>query len=189
MDLATALISALVSATSGPGSLNHMNRVLNERGKSQTRRVKRLSSSGLGGYNPTNRSDLLLKPPTIFNVPRSVPRNWTIQPHFDSVKINSTITPVNGSVVETNFSFSLSAHPQASNWTALFDQFSIVQATVEFDSQIPQAATGIPPVLYTALDFDNAAAISTVQALEDFSSSEARPKCRCPCHAFCSTLS
>jgi len=138
-------------------------------------RKAQIKSGGLGGYNPTNRSDMALTPPSLFNVPKSVPRNVASILAWDSVKINSTITPVAASVVETNFSFSLNLHPQHSSWQALFDQWSIPKATVEFDSQVSPGGTSPPPILYTALDFDNASAITTVQALEDYSSSEAVP--------------
>jgi hypothetical protein len=130
-------------------------------------------SSGLGGMNPTNRSDLAIKPPDNTNVPRSIPRNVQSLIAWDSVKINSLITGTS-SIVETNFAASLQAHPQSSSWSSLFDQWCIPQFTVEFDSQIPPGATSIPPVLYTAIDFDNVNNLGSISSLEDYASCEAR---------------
>jgi len=140
----------------------------------QGRRVGRgPTSSGLGGFNPTNKADLTIKPPDNRNVPRRIPRNVQSLIAWDSVKVNSIITGTS-SIVETNFGAMLSTHPQSSSWQTLFDQWTIPQFTVEFDSQIPPGSTSIPPVLYTALDFDNVSNLGSIQALEDYSSSEAR---------------
>lgn len=140
--------------------------------KNQTRKQ---TSTGLGGYNPTNRSDLAIRPPSQFNVPKKVPRNVAAVIAWDSVKINSSNTFSTSAILEQNFSFSMSQHPQASSWLTLFDQYSIPQVTIEWDSTLPPGSTTSSPMLYTALDFDSVNNIGTIQRLEDFTSSEAHP--------------
>jgi len=168
------LASALVASLGGLAYDTKNKEVMPRSTARQGRRVGRGPiSSGLGGMNPTNRSDLAIKPPDNTNVPRSIPRNVQSLIAWDSVKINSLITGTS-SIVETNFAASLSLHPQSTSWQTLFDQWTIPQFTVEFDSQIPPGATNIPPVLYTALDFDNVSNLGSISALEDYSSSEAR---------------
>jgi len=127
----------------------------------------------MGGMNPTNRADLTIKPPSLTNVPKSIPRNVAAKIAWDSVKITTTITG-SSTLTETNYSFSLGDHPQFSNWQQLFDQWSIPQFSVEFDSNVPPGATFIPPTLYTALDFDNSTSIGSIQSIEDFATCEYR---------------
>lgn len=134
---------------------------------------RRLTSSGFGGYNPTNRADLAIKPPSNLNVPRSVPRNVAAMVAWDTVKINSSNTFSTSSILEQNYTFSMSQHPQSSSWLTLFDQYSIPQVTIEWDSTVAPGATTQSPMLYTALDFDSAQNLGSIQRIEDFSSSEA----------------
>jgi hypothetical protein len=136
---------------------------------------RRLTSSGLGGYNPTNRSDLAIKPPSFSNVPKKVPRNVASLIAWDSVKINSSNTFSGSAILEQNFFFTISQHPQSSSWLTLFDQYSIPQVTIEWDSTLPPGSVTASPMLYTALDFDSDGSIGTIQRIEDFSSSEAHP--------------
>jgi hypothetical protein len=89
---------------------------------------------------------------------------------WDTVKIENQISVSATAVSEVNFSFSLSQHPQQSSWTALFDQWTIPQVSITFQSGLaPGSVTG-PCQFHTALDFDNITNISTVAAIEDFSS-------------------
>jgi hypothetical protein len=168
------LASALVASLGGLAYDSKKTEVMPRGNARQGRRVPRGPiSSGLGGMNPTNRGDLAVKPPDDSNVPKSIPRNVQSLIAWDSVKVNSLITGAS-SLVETNYAASLSIHPQASSWASLFDQWTIPQFTVEFDSQIPPGATNIPPVLYTAIDFDNVANLGSIAVLEDYSTCEAR---------------
>jgi hypothetical protein len=137
-------------------------------------RRAQVRSSGPNGYNPTNTTDLAVVPPKQSNVPRRVPRNIASLLAWDSVKVESVIAVPTTGVTETNFVFSLSQHPQASSWEALFDQFCIPMATVVFESQLPPGATFAPAQLVTGLDFDNNTNISSVANLEDYSTSESR---------------
>jgi len=130
-------------------------------------------SKGLGGMNPTNSADLRVRVPSNLNVPRSIPRNIQSLIAWDTVKINSTITGTS-SLVETNFAASLANHPQANSWSALYDQWTIPQFSVEFDSQVPNGSTAIPVALYTALDFDNIANLGSISLLEDFATCEVK---------------
>jgi hypothetical protein len=141
-------------------------------GRKGGKRSKQPIASGKGGMNPTNRSDLLVKPPTNLNVPRRIPRSLQSQIVWDVIKITAALTTPTTGVLEANSSFALSSHPQVASWAALFDQFSIPQASIEFDSTMPPGSSGSPVMLYTALDFDSAASVGSVAAIEDFSTCE-----------------
>jgi hypothetical protein len=136
------------------------------------RRSKRVKSSGLGGMNPANSADLRLKPPTDLNVPKSVPRSIPNLVVWDSVKLSSQIAASGAGIVETNYIFTITLHNQYSSWLALYDQYCIVQASIEFDSLTPPGQTYSSPVLYTAIDFDSAQAITNLSAIGDFGSCE-----------------
>jgi len=168
------LTTALIAALGGRAYDQKQKEEMPRSNARQGRRVNRGPiSSGLGGMNPTNRGDLAVKPPDNTNVPKHIPRNVQSLICWDVVKVNSLITGTS-SLVETNYAPTLQTHPQANSWSALFDQWTIPQFTVEFDSQIPPGSTAIPPVLYTALDFDNVANLGSIANLEDFSSCEVR---------------
>jgi len=86
------------------------------------------------------------------------------------MKLTTVITTATGGVSELNFSFSLNSHPQVASWTALFDQWTIPQASISFESQMPPGATIAPAITYTAIDFDSTNNLGTAAALQDFSS-------------------
>lgn len=132
---------------------------------------RRLVSSGYGGMNPTNSADLTIKPPSMNNVPSRVPRNVAARLAWDTVKVETQIVGT-GAITETNYSATLQSHPQSGQWQALFDQWSIPQITVEFDSLVPPGASFIPATLHTALDFDSSGALGSIQGLEDYSTAE-----------------
>jgi len=141
------------------------------KGAQGARRAKNASSGSARGMTPLSRADLAVKPPgNTVNV--SVPKQVSNQIVWDVVKFDQTLTFSTSVVFETNFSFSLSSHPQAASWQALFDQWCIPQASVTFASNLPPGTTTAPGRLYTALDFDNTTNISTIQALEDFATAE-----------------
>jgi hypothetical protein len=87
---------------------------------------------------------------------------------WDLVKFDTSITVPTSGIIETNFQFNLNQHPQVSNWTPLFDQWCIPQASVTFLSQLPPGATAPPSTLYTALDFDSVGTLGSVTAIEDY---------------------
>jgi hypothetical protein len=166
--LLSALVSALGLGATGLAAI---------RGKSVPSRrrqggSKRSTSSGPGGMNPVNRSDLRVKPPTLFDVPKSVPRNIAAMVTWDIVKVNSTISNGSSGLVETNFAFTVNQNPQYASWLGLFDQYAIPLVSIEFDSLTPPGQTYSPPVLYTALDFDNTSNISTIAAIEEYDTCE-----------------
>jgi len=147
---------------------------MKKRGQSQRRRrSNRINSSGAGGMTPVKQSDLRIKPPSLTNVPTSIPRNIQKSIAWDIVKINSLITSTGSpSTVETNYNFYFTLNPQYASWAALFDQYSIPLASITFDSMTPSGSTAPPPVLYTALDFDNNANLGSISAIEDFDTCE-----------------
>jgi len=171
---------SLMSLLAQAWALSETSRRLPSSSRSSARQGRRKQSrrglsTTVGGMNPTKRSDLALKPPTTLNVPKSVPVNVAQAIVWDTLKIDSVITATTGGVTETNFVFQMNQHPQSSSWLALFDQYCIAQVSIEFDAAVPNGSTAIPVRLYTAIDFDNAGNISTVQAIEDFSSCEVTP--------------
>jgi len=103
----------------------------------------------------------------MFRIPK-VPRNLSTRIVFDVVKARSTVTISTSTIVEQNYSAALSAHPQASSWTALFDQFCIPQFSVTwYNTNAPGSATG-SPIVHTALDFDNIAGLGSLAAVDDY---------------------
>jgi hypothetical protein len=169
------LVAGLLSALGLGGA--GLAAVSSKSGKSSRARTgrgggKRVVSSGLGGMNPVNSGDLRLKPPSDLNVPMNIPRNIPNMVVWDSVKIAGLISQGGAGLVEQNFIFTITLHPQYASWLTLFDQYCIVQATVEFDSVTPPGQTYSSPQIYTAIDFDSAANIGTVSAIGDFASSE-----------------
>jgi hypothetical protein len=164
--LAAALLSSLGLGFAGHKAIES---------KSQPRKGRQgrsVQSNGTNGMYPTNRSDLAVRPPDLRSVPRSVPRHVASLVTWDTCKFDTTIVVSTSSVVETNFSFQLAQNPQSGSWTNLFDQYTVVQASVSFRSEYPGGGTFSPPLLYTALDFDNTASISTIAAIEDYSTCE-----------------
>jgi len=138
-------------------------------GSRRGRKARAPLSSGSSGYAPTNTTDLAIPPPINTNVPQRVPRSVAGKVTWDVVKVDTLIN-AGTALSETNFSASLNSHPQVASWTALFDQWTIPQFSVTFYSVVPPGLTTSIPRLYSALDFDNANAISTVTAIEDYSS-------------------
>lgn len=132
---------------------------------------RRVGSSGFGTMNPVNFGDLRVKPPSMSNVPTSVPRNIQRQVVWDVVKIQSTYS-LTASLIETNFIFQLNQNPQYTSWTSIFDQYSIPLVTIEFDSTVPAGDSNASPILYTALDFDNATNLGSVSAITGYDTCE-----------------
>lgn len=164
--LATALLSALGSGYTGIKALT------GGAHPKKGRQGRKVQSNGTNGMYPTNRADLAVRPPDLRDVPRSVPRHVASLVTWDTCKFDTNIVVSTSSLVETNFSFQLAQNPQSGSWTNLFDQYTVVQATVSFRSEYPGGGTFSPPLLYTALDFDNTASISTIAAIEDYSTCE-----------------
>lgn len=163
--LVAGLLSALGLGAAGPHSIRQ--------GKSKRGSARRnIASIGSNGMNPTSRADLVIKPPTMTNVPSSVPRSIQSMVTWDTVKFDTQISVGSSGITEQTFYFTLQLHPQYASWAALFDQYCVVQASVTFRSEIAPGSTSLPPIMYTALDFDGNANLSTVTAYEDFSTCE-----------------
>jgi hypothetical protein len=167
--LLTAGITAALAAAGYAGSRSAGSAPRRVPGR-QGRRVQSRPSLGIQGFQPTNRADLSIRPPNPFNMPRRIPPNVAAKIAWDTVKIDSQITVSATAVSETNYSFNLSQHPQQTSWSSLFDQWSIPQVSISFQSTLPPGSTTGPCLFHTALDFDNTTAINTVAAIEDFSS-------------------
>lgn len=170
--LAAGLLSALGLGAAGTAAVMGGRGKGRGFGKRKGGGSKRVVSSGLGGMNPMNSSDLRVKPPTLLDVPRSIPRNIGRMIAWDIVKLESQISSGSAGLVETNYSWTVNLNPQYSSWLTLFDQYSIPMVTVEFDSLTPPGQTYSSPRLFTALDFDNTTNISTIAAIEEYDTCE-----------------
>jgi hypothetical protein len=126
---------------------------------------------GNGGWGDkgqaSNRADLAVRPPTT-NVPEKVPKQISNKIAWDYVTLDSVVTVSTSAIVETNYVFYLGLHPQASSWAALYDQWCIPQASIQWRSEMPPGSTGASAQLYTALDFDNNANLGSIAALQDY---------------------
>jgi hypothetical protein len=167
---AALLTAGIAAALAAAGYSSHT--PSSRRPSGRQGRRSQSKSVGSNGMQPSKASDLRIRPPSITNVPSRIPRNIASICAWDTVKIDGVITSSTTGIVETNFVFSLSSHPQASSWIALFDQFCVVEASIGFESDMPPGSTFNPPRLYTALDFDNVTNLSSITSLEDFSTCE-----------------
>lgn len=149
---------------------------MNAASKPATSRAR--GGRGGGKTSRANKSDLRVKPPSITNIPRRVPRSlknavtWSID-KIDLTDINTGTG--GGGVVENNYTFTQSQSPNTIQWRALFDQFYIAQVSLTFVSALPPGATYGEAILHTALDFDNATGISTLAAIDEYSTSQFDP--------------
>jgi len=126
---------------------------------------------GAGPGGPVKRRDVAIKPLKPGNVP-TVPRNIPNKIVWDVVKSRQQIVTSITVLTENNFSWSFNSNPQQSSWAALYDQWTIPQASVTFYSLEAPASTGNIAELHTALDFDNATALGSLALIDDFNSSQ-----------------
>jgi hypothetical protein len=121
---------------------------------------------------PQSKADLAVKPPTSV-IPQRVPKQVSNLVVWDVVKVVSQILTTANGITETNFTASLTSHPQVASWQALFDQWCIPQFSISFESLTPAGSSVILPKLYTALDFDSIGALGSVTVIADFATCEA----------------
>jgi hypothetical protein len=135
-----------------------------------------LPSAGRGGgsvrgrgseWNTVNKSDLIVRPPSN-SIPNRVPRSVSNQVFWDVVKSRATVTVSTSAITELNYSAALSAHPQASSFQAIFDQFCIPQFSVTWYNTTPPGGGQSEPILHTALDFDNIANLGSIANIDDY---------------------
>jgi len=139
-------------------------------GPSRTSRSRKSARKRTDHQGIENQRDLSLRPPT-FRVPR-LPRNIGNVVVWDVVKVRSIGNSNTSGITEANNSVSLSTHPQASSWAALFDQFCIPQFSVTWYPLEPPSSTGTTLELHTAIDFDNVSNLGSIAALDDFGSAQ-----------------
>jgi hypothetical protein len=128
-------------------------------------------SGSSNSMRPENRADLKVRPPSTRR-PQSVPRSIQNMIVWDIVKLENLVTLSTSGVTEANSQFNLQLHPQVSSWVALFDQWSIPQASCTYRSLLPPGSSATPVFLVTALDFDSIGALGSVAAIEDYSTAE-----------------
>jgi hypothetical protein len=128
-------------------------------------------------HRPTGAVGTLVPPDDIRRRPANMTANqvppYTLrnQIYWVQQSRHTTITGTGSSPVETNFQFALSDLIDASNLTALFDQYYLhsVLAIFTFEA-LNEATLAVIPTLYTAIDYDSANSISTVAAIEQYQS-------------------
>lgn len=129
------------------------------------------SYPAIAGHAGIQRSDLALSR-RWRNIPQRIPRQISAQIVWDVVRITSNISNSISAIVETNFSFNLSTHPEVSQWSALFDQWCIPQVAVTFTSTEPPGGTGNVPSLLTAVDFDNTTNLGSQTLLLEYENAQ-----------------
>jgi len=106
------------------------------------------------------------------NVPQRIPRQISAQIVWDVVRVSTNSSNSITGIVETNFSFNLSSHPEQAQWSALFDQWCIPQVAVSFTSTEAPGSTGNVPSLFTAVDFDNVTNLGSVTLIQEFENNQ-----------------
>lgn len=129
-------------------------------------------SKGAKGMNPLNTTDLQIRPLSLTNVPKRIPRNIQSQIVWDVVKLDLSDLSFTTTVVENNVQVTMGSNPQASQWVAIFDQYAIPYFTLISRSRQGPGNAVAPGMIYTALDFDSSGNIGTVANIQDFSSCE-----------------
>jgi hypothetical protein len=130
-------------------------------------------SGGGGKMLRTNKRDLSAKPRDNFKVPSSVPRNIQNRLIWAVFKTDLTDIAFNAAaIVENNYSFQINNIAGTSNYTSTYDQYCLVQGSVTFSSTLPPGQVTGVGTLHSALDFDNVTNIGSIQALDNFSSSQ-----------------
>jgi hypothetical protein len=128
-------------------------------------------------HRPTGAVGTLVPPDDIRRRPANMTANqvppYTLrnQIYWVQQSRHTTIVGTGTQPVEVNFSFSLADLPDASNLTALFDQYYLhsVLAIFTFEA-LNESTLSVVPTLYTAIDYDSANTISTVAAIEQYQS-------------------
>jgi hypothetical protein len=91
---------------------------------------------------------------------------------FDRTVIRSTFNTSTSAVTENNYGWTFNSHPEVSHWSVIFDQWTIVEASVTFRSLNPLSSTGSVLELHTAIDFDNQTNLGNLAAIDDYGSSQ-----------------
>jgi len=137
---------------------------------SSTPKLSSRGSSGRSGsgsrMQKVNSADLKLRPPSN-RAPSRVPRNIESSIFYDIVKTRGGFTGSGSAAVFYNRSINLQSHPQFSSLIALFDQWCVPQFSMTYSSLEAPGSGSAPPVLHTAIDFDNLNDI-TIDQIDQF---------------------
>jgi len=132
------------------------------------------SGGGRGGGRTMlpNKRDLKVKPPIPTRVPSRVPPSLGSQIVFDRSMTRDTYNTSVSNITELNMSWSLNNHPEVSSWKVLFDQYTLVEASVTWFSQEGTGSSSSIVELHTALDFDSHGALGSLAAIDDFGTAQ-----------------
>jgi len=160
----------------------------NSRGKKSAQKSSSIDNQiqnyakSAGILSETVRGDLTSKRQN-FNIVQSPPRNFLTMPYwikqsiFQRAGYSSSVSVV----TENNFGFTINSLTQFSSLAALFDQYCIYSITLTLEWSDTNSATFAAPnarvVVFTALDYDNAAniGVSGIQGLSTFNESLVTP--------------
>jgi len=136
--------------------------------KGRGRKGGRPAASGPGGIYPVNTEDLKVRPLSLTNVPKRIPRNISSMIAWDVFKVDPAVLTFAAGIAESNIVARLDTNAQYSQWTALYDQWAIPMFTVIYRSNYPPGSTTPAGKMYTCLDFDNANNLGSVQQIQDY---------------------
>jgi hypothetical protein len=131
-----------------------------------------LALNGSGSTDHVVRSDFTYRPPS--NIFRArVPRNLINQIHFIRQINNGVIQTSTSVITEINSTFSASGNMlQYSSYLSCFDQYMLHSVTYTVANASGGGLTGqfACPEVFTAIDFDNTAALGSVAAISAYGS-------------------
>lgn len=151
-----------------PRRNNKANGKRSNRNRSRNNNQTRNPNSNMNQLVAIQRSQERSLPPQLMDVPKLVVAKERLMMFersysLGNISANST-APTSGSI-----RFQLDALPNNAEFTALFDAYRILQATVTFfplSSMNVAAAAAISPCLYTVIDYDDDNTITIQDALQ-----------------------
>jgi hypothetical protein len=120
------------------------------------------------GFSGAPKGDASYSRRRMDRVPTSIPRNLNSQLVWDSVIFSNNTVTAGVALQENNVSFTLSNHPQAAQWTALYDQYVLVEVRAKYSVLDAPGSTTGTGVFYTALDLDNSASLGSVSSIQSY---------------------
>lgn len=101
------------------------------------------------------------------SVPVNIPKTFNGNLHWFKRQTSAVINSNTSTESVANFTFTLASLPDFADFTALFDQYCIVRVDLKFMPQTTENnSTADPGNLYTVIDHDDSAGLSSAQANE-----------------------
>jgi len=128
----------------------------------------RATASKGGGKKGRSSGDLAVEPINPNIVPRSFPSTMNVKVPKRFRYTTATITTSTSVVTESNYVFALNNFPNYTNYTNEYDQYVIWSVEASIEWSVPPGGTAATGQVHSAIDFDNTAALGTIQLLEDY---------------------